>query len=122
MEISVRHNNIFFSVWPTAAGSESFYSSHFSSRFQVALADLQMTKQPLEWHTWHVRSGACFGNFFETPFGAIPYYLITGLAIAPLQAKAEQAYVSSRFKNYSHQQAHVYGLELFHGATGRSAP
>jgi hypothetical protein len=28
-------------------------------------------------------SSASFGNFFETPFGAIPYYLITGLAIAP---------------------------------------
>jgi hypothetical protein len=26
-------------------------------------------------------SSASFGNFFETPFGAIPYYLITGLAI-----------------------------------------
>jgi hypothetical protein len=31
-------------------------------------------------------TGAFFGNFFETPFGAIPYYLLTGLAIAPLVA------------------------------------
>jgi hypothetical protein len=28
-------------------------------------------------------SSASFGNFFETPFGAIPYYLITGMAVAP---------------------------------------
>ena len=31
-------------------------------------------------------SSGFFGNFFETPFGAIPYYLITGLAVAPLFA------------------------------------
>jgi hypothetical protein len=31
-------------------------------------------------------SGAFFGNFFETPFGAVPYYLITGLAIVTAPA------------------------------------
>ncbi|HZF39578.1 MAG TPA: O-antigen ligase family protein [Blastocatellia bacterium] len=91
--------------------------------FRLHWLTYKLTKQPFGMaYLAMCVSGACFGNFFETPFGAIPYYLITGLAIAPLQAKAEQAYVSSRFKNYSHQQAHVYGLELFHGATGRSAP
>lgn len=29
-----------------------------------------------------VVASALFGNFFETPFGAIPYYLITGLTVA----------------------------------------
>jgi len=59
-------------------------------------------------------SGACFGNFFETPFGAIPYYLITGLAIAPLQQKRSRLMFPVALKITSHQQAHVYGLELFH--------
>jgi len=51
------------------------------------------------WHAWRISgltfgpvlwvtfcSGACFGNAFETPFGAIPFYLLTGLAAAPLAA------------------------------------
>ena len=34
---------------------------------------------------------AFFSNIFETPFGAIPFYLLTGMAIAPLLAhEAEQ--------------------------------
>ena len=33
---------------------------------------------------------AFFSNFFETPFGAIPYYLITGLAISPLLATQQR--------------------------------
>ena len=28
--------------------------------------------------------GAFFGNFFETPFGAIPFYLLIGYSLAPL--------------------------------------
>jgi hypothetical protein len=40
---------------------------------------------PVLWVTF--LSGACFGNAFETPFGAIPFYLLTGLAAAPLCAE-----------------------------------
>jgi hypothetical protein len=31
-----------------------------------------------------------FGNFFESPFGAIPFYLLIGMSMAPaLQGKGE---------------------------------
>jgi hypothetical protein len=33
-------------------------------------------------------SAAFFGNFFETPFGAIPFYIIVGLAAAPALQRA----------------------------------
>jgi len=39
---------------------------------------------PVIWVTFLV--GAFFGNAFETPFGAIPFYLLTGMAAAPLCA------------------------------------
>ncbi|HKX28590.1 MAG TPA: O-antigen ligase family protein [Blastocatellia bacterium] len=35
-------------------------------------------------------ASAFFSNCFETPFGAIPYYLLTGLAIAPLLRSKNQ--------------------------------
>ena len=35
-------------------------------------------------------TGALFGNAFETPFGAIPFYLLVGLSAAPLYQKSGQ--------------------------------
>ena len=49
-----------------------------------------LTFGPVLWVTF--LSGACFGNAFETPFGAIPFYLLTGLAAAPLCAAAAKRY------------------------------
>jgi len=59
----------------------------------------QLTILRLHWMTYKITkqpfgiaflamcvSGAFFGNFFETPFGAVPYYLITGLAIVTAPA------------------------------------
>lgn len=44
----------------------------------------RMTKQPFGIVFWVLSVFvASFGNFFETPFGAIPFYLLIGLAIAP---------------------------------------
>lgn len=57
---------------------------------QVSLARLllrayRVTGQPFGLVFWAMSlSLAFFGNFFETPFGAIPFYLLTGLAIAPV--------------------------------------
>ncbi len=44
----------------------------------------RLTKQPFGIAFWVLSLFmASFGNFFETPFGAIPFYLLIGLAIAP---------------------------------------
>jgi hypothetical protein len=32
-----------------------------------------------------------FGNFFETPFNAVPYYWLIGLALAPLAGELAEA-------------------------------
>ncbi len=56
---------------------------------QLALAQLlwaafRMSGQPFGLVYWiFFFGGAFFGNAFETPFGAIPFYLLTGLAAAP---------------------------------------
>lgn len=51
-----------------------------------------LTYGPVLWLTF--LSGACFGNAFETPFGAIPFYLLTGLAAAPLCAALRKRYAN----------------------------
>ena len=58
--------------------------------FQATLAGqlwraYRLTGQPFGLVCWAmILAGGLFGNVFETPFGAIPFYLITGLAIAPV--------------------------------------
>jgi len=57
---------------------------------------LQIALAQVLWFSWRISgspfglvlwlmflSGALFGNAFETPFGAIPFYLLTGLSAAP---------------------------------------
>lgn len=36
----------------------------------------------LVWWAMGISTG-CFGNYFETPFGAIPFYLLVGMSMAP---------------------------------------
>jgi hypothetical protein len=58
--------------------------------FRLHWLTYRLTKQPFGMaYLAMCVSSACFGNFFETPFGAVPYYLITGLAVAPLVSRRE---------------------------------
>ena len=44
----------------------------------------RLTGQPFGLVYWaSVIAAAFFGNVFETPFGAVPFYLLTGISIAP---------------------------------------
>jgi O-antigen ligase/polysaccharide polymerase Wzy-like membrane protein len=64
--------------------------------FQMALAHIllrayQLTGQPFGLCYWMMTlTGAFFGNYLETPFGAIPFYLILGLAAAPVGSVYDQ--------------------------------
>lgn len=37
-----------------------------------------------------ILSGSCFGNVFENPFGAIPFYLLVGIAIVPALSRVTE--------------------------------
>ena len=78
-----------------------FYALAYGGWIGVAVFGvLQFTLARTLWAAWKVSrtpfgpvlwltflSGACFGNAFETPFGAMPFYLLAGMAAAPLCAQ-----------------------------------
>ncbi len=52
--------------------------------FQLLWRTYKRTRQPFGICVWAATiTGAFFGNVFETPFGAIPSYLLVGMLIAP---------------------------------------
>lgn len=79
-------HNIFF----YALGYGGWISIALFFLLQVSLARLllrayRITGQPFGLVFWAVSLAiAFFGGFYETPFGAIPSYLLIGLAIAPV--------------------------------------
>lgn len=78
-----------------------FYALAYGGWLGVAVfCALQFTLARTLWMSWRVSripfgpviwlsflSGAFFGNAFETPFGAIPFYLLAGITAAPLCAE-----------------------------------
>ncbi|HEX2243472.1 MAG TPA: hypothetical protein VHK27_09510, partial [Gammaproteobacteria bacterium] len=57
----------------------------------ILLRAYQLTGQPFCLCYWMMTlTGAFFGNYLETPFGAIPFYLILGLAAAPVGSVYDQ--------------------------------
>jgi hypothetical protein len=83
-----------------------FYALAYGGWIGVAIFfTLQFTLGMTLWRSWKISgvtfgpvlwltflSGAFFGNAFETPFGAIPFYLLTGLGAAPLCAVLRKRY------------------------------
>jgi hypothetical protein len=58
----------------------------------LLLRAFQTTGQPFGLMYWAMTfTASCFGNLFENPFGAIPFYLMLGLAIAPALLYAPEA-------------------------------
>ena len=64
---------------------------------------LQLALARTLWQAWRVTrnpfglviwitflSGAFFGNAFETPFGAVPFYLLVGISAAPLAVEVKR--------------------------------
>jgi O-antigen ligase len=79
-------HNVFF----YALGYGGWIGVSLFLAFQICLVRLlwlsdHLTGQPFGISFWalSVVVGS-FGNFFETPFGAIPFYLIVGMLLAPV--------------------------------------
>jgi hypothetical protein len=69
-------------------GVAIFFLLQFSL-LRLLLQAYRITGQPFGIMYWATAlSGAFFSNFFETPFGAIPFYLLVGLAAAPALIQA----------------------------------
>lgn len=87
------HNAFFY-----ALGYSGWIGVAATSAFQLALGGLlwqayRTTGQPFGLVVWATfLCVALFGNLLETPFGAIPLYLLTGLAAAPAQVRQEIQY------------------------------
>jgi hypothetical protein len=84
------HNVFIFTL-----GNTGWIGVMFFAAIQLALGRLlwkayNLSGQPFGLCAWlMLLVKAMFENFFETPFSAIPFYLITGLALAPLFAAGE---------------------------------
>lgn len=96
-----------------------FYALGYGGWIGVALfALLQLTLARTLWASWKVSqnafgpvlwltflSGACFGNAFETPFGAVPFYLLAGMAAAAAPVKAPEPRYANLTRAYILQTA-----------------
>ena len=86
-----------------------FFNLGYAGWFGVALFfSFQATLALTMWRVWRHSGqafglvfwaativGALFGNFFETPFGAIPYYLIIGMCSADLAFPVSARFLSA---------------------------
>jgi hypothetical protein len=87
------HNAFFY-----ALGYSGWVGVALLCAFQFALAGVlwqvyRLTGQPFGLVIWVTfLCVALFGNLLETPFGAIPMYLLTGLAAAPVDERSLTLY------------------------------
>ena len=84
-DLRTPHNIFFFALGYTGwVGAVLFYSLQASLGL-ILLRVARSTGQTfgIVFWTWML-TGSHFGNGFETPFGAIPYYLLVGMAAAEL--------------------------------------
>ena len=85
-------HNIFY----YALGYSGWIGVFIFFAFQIALFRIlwkafRLTGQPFGLAFWaSVVASAFFGNVFETPFGAIPFYVLIGLSIAPALLKSKE--------------------------------
>ena len=83
-EIRTPHNVLFY-----ALGYSGWLGVAFFFSFQLALATLLWRARRASGQFFGLAvlvmglAISFFGNFFETPFGAIPFYLLVGIAAAP---------------------------------------
>ena len=84
MFIQTPHNDFFY-----ALGFSGWIGVMLFGLLQIELLRLlwrsyKVTGQPFGLMCWAaLLAGSMFGNFFEAPFGAIPFYLLVGVALAP---------------------------------------
>ncbi len=87
-------------VWVYALGYTGWVGVMVFAALQISLGLLlwrvaRMTRQPFGLCLWLMTlAWATFDNFFETPYGAIPFYLLLGLSVAPLLTGPPEAEVT----------------------------
>jgi hypothetical protein len=84
------HNVFMFALGYTGwLGVVLFYGLQWSLA-RLLWRVYRQTGQPFGLCYWAmIMVWAVFDNFFETPFGAIPFFLLTGMAVGPLLAMRE---------------------------------
>lgn len=84
LEIRTPHNVFYYALGYTGWIGVLLFGSVQISIFRLLWWTRKRTGEVIGVTLWLMgMSTAFFGNFFETPFGAIPFYLLVGAGIAP---------------------------------------
>ena len=79
------HNVFFYALGYGGWMGVSIFLALQAALVWVLILAFQRSRSPVGLVLWiALFSSAFFQNFFETPYGAIPYYFIAGLAAAPV--------------------------------------
>jgi hypothetical protein len=100
--IRTPHNDFFYALGYTGWIGVLLFYSFLATLIRLAWRVFRLTGQPFGIVFWAiVMSASLFGNLFETPFGAIPVFLWTGLIVAPLCSAEQGLLVTQQFPDLS---------------------
>jgi hypothetical protein len=84
-DIRTPHNIFFYVLGYTGWLGVALFAIFLSSLLHLMWRTYHLTGQPFGILLWVAGvASACFGNMFESPSGAIPFYLFMGMAAAPI--------------------------------------
>jgi O-antigen ligase len=90
-DIRTPHNVFFYALGYGGWAGVIIFGAFIAALFQLLLKAYRRSRNPFGLiYLLAAVAGAFFGNFFEAPFGAIPFYLLVGLAAAPAFQAARQ--------------------------------
>jgi hypothetical protein len=97
-DIRTPHNIFFYVLGYTGWLGVALFAIFLSTLLHLMWRVYSLTGQPFGILLWVAGlASACFGNMFEAPSGAIPFYLLMGMAAAPIMNRkndrTEQAVV-----------------------------
>lgn len=89
------HNAFFYALsYGGWLGAMFFFAFQFALGYTIYRATIQV-RNPFGLALWiGLFASAFFGNFFETPFNAVPFYLLMGYNLAPLTENRARGSVS----------------------------
>lgn len=97
--IQTPHNDFFYALGFSGWIGVILYILLQAELLRLLLRSYKITGQPVGLMCWAaLLAGAMFDDFFEAPFGAIPFFLLIGIALAPalLQTKVEHPKKATR--------------------------
>jgi hypothetical protein len=105
-EIRTPHNVFYFALGYSGWIGVILFFGLQCCLFQLLWRTYKITGQPFGIAVWaSTVAGAFFGNCFETPFGAIPSYLMAGMLIAPGLKNVTEIAFRPRFASSSRVRA-----------------